>query len=414
MRDLKRIIVNFKYLALIQALNIFIPIMTLPHLSKTIGLEGIGQIALANSIAFIAILFIDWGFNSAGARKGAKYSKNDIKLSLILSRISIFKLFCISGFLTLGILINALLQGGSVGQLVLLQFIALSVNSLVPMWLYQGIERNKSVAVFVLLGKLAYVIPLLFFIHSPSQVVLVVFFLVAGNMVTLVGVWIHLIFVLRLSIFKQSIYKIILEIKDARFIFFSSLLGFSYTHLPVIVLGANVPSEILGIFSVGQKLCALFVSFFQSLGQATFPLLVNSVRKKSPVRSARYAFNYLWLTQLLAVFMAVMSYFLLGLIIKFLNLNGTSGIEEKLTWWLIVSVIIVYAVNSNLVILSLGLDKMLFRMYIAVSIISACNTLLLIPSYGYSGAMVSVAAAEILIGLRSSTIIRKGFKHHAA
>lgn len=53
---------NIFYMALVQCANYIVPLVMLPYLSRVIGVDGVGVLAMALSVCAIAVIFTDFGF----------------------------------------------------------------------------------------------------------------------------------------------------------------------------------------------------------------------------------------------------------------------------------------------------------------------------------------------------------------
>ncbi|HCJ3408385.1 TPA: oligosaccharide flippase family protein, partial [Klebsiella pneumoniae] len=56
------------YLYLVQISNIILPLVLVPYLAHVLGVEFFGKLSYAQAISYIAIFFVDFGFNFSAAR----------------------------------------------------------------------------------------------------------------------------------------------------------------------------------------------------------------------------------------------------------------------------------------------------------------------------------------------------------
>ena len=67
-----RLAANIGWLYLLQALNLLLPLLSVPYLTRTLQADGFGQMALALAIAQYLALVTDYGFNLSATRRAAQ------------------------------------------------------------------------------------------------------------------------------------------------------------------------------------------------------------------------------------------------------------------------------------------------------------------------------------------------------
>ncbi|HDL8011399.1 TPA: oligosaccharide flippase family protein, partial [Yersinia enterocolitica] len=64
---------NIFSLLLLQGSNYIIPLLTLPYLTRVLGVEGFGVYSLTLSLAQYFVILIDFGFNLSASKKIAEH-----------------------------------------------------------------------------------------------------------------------------------------------------------------------------------------------------------------------------------------------------------------------------------------------------------------------------------------------------
>ena len=132
---------NFLYNSLYQILVMFIPLITMPYISRVLGAQGVGTYSYAYSIANYFVLFIMLGLNNYGNRTIARVRDNEEKLSKTFWSIYALQLF-------LGIIINIIYVGYSffISSNIYISlsmfFYVLSATFDIN-WLFFGLEKFK-------------------------------------------------------------------------------------------------------------------------------------------------------------------------------------------------------------------------------------------------------------------------------
>jgi O-antigen/teichoic acid export membrane protein len=148
-------------------------------LARRLTDQGFGLLAFAQSIiAYFAIL-IDLGLAVFGAREIARKPEEAQKISvnIFAIRLSIAVVIMVMFNLTMALLpqppeIKLLLFAGS---------LALLTQAMNPEFLFQGLEKMGGIALWRILIHVLYLLPILFFVHSRSQLVWTLFFRFAAE-----------------------------------------------------------------------------------------------------------------------------------------------------------------------------------------------------------------------------------------
>lgn len=73
--------INFIYQSAYQILNIILPLITTPYISRVLGAEGIGIYSYKNSIMYFFLMFANLGILDYGNKIIATYSQDKKRLS---------------------------------------------------------------------------------------------------------------------------------------------------------------------------------------------------------------------------------------------------------------------------------------------------------------------------------------------
>ena len=80
-----RLLNNVMALGTIQLVNFIIPLITLPYLTRTLGVEMFGKIAFVQVVMTFASLFTDFGFSWSATREIAAVRHDRAKVAIIFS-----------------------------------------------------------------------------------------------------------------------------------------------------------------------------------------------------------------------------------------------------------------------------------------------------------------------------------------
>ncbi|OOE14449.1 hypothetical protein UN64_04445 [Fictibacillus arsenicus] len=92
MRLNKQAVNNILQMGFVQGLNYILPLIMIPFLLRTIGVENYGRVAAAIAIVQVLLIISDFGFNFTATQKIAVKGEIDNKL---ISTIYIYKIIII-------------------------------------------------------------------------------------------------------------------------------------------------------------------------------------------------------------------------------------------------------------------------------------------------------------------------------
>ena len=86
-RNAKGLMSNFVSLSLLQVANYVFPLITLPYLTKVVGVENFGRIAFAQAVIVWFQAIVDYGFIYSSVRDIARCREDIKRVSVIYSNV---------------------------------------------------------------------------------------------------------------------------------------------------------------------------------------------------------------------------------------------------------------------------------------------------------------------------------------
>lgn len=182
----KKIIENMFSLGGLKGATMLLPLLIIPHLIKSIGLELLGLLALAASVTAYLHTLINYGFAYTATREVAQNKLDKVKNTETLYNVVYCQLiliglsFTILLFLSLSI---PFVQNNL--PLLLISLAHVSMVALSPSWFFQGVEDMKKIAGGEIVGKFFSFLMILFFIKEPNDLLLVPFLYLIGQILSL-------------------------------------------------------------------------------------------------------------------------------------------------------------------------------------------------------------------------------------
>lgn len=239
---------------------------------RIVGMEKYGVIIFASSIVAYLSLFINFGFNTIGARDVAFNVENRRRVGQIVSSIYINKFLIWLFLLVVYTVIITVLPLSRDQYLIYLFSFFLTVNELLfPTWFFQAIEKMRYITIINISVRLLFVFAIFIFIKETSDYVWIPLLNSAG---ALLGGLIALYVVFRkekivfefqrLSILKESF-------RSAFPVFIASFSVQLYLYVNKIFVGAFLGMTEVTVYDLGEKISSLLRMPVGIISQAVFP-----------------------------------------------------------------------------------------------------------------------------------------------
>src|SRR5690606_9156659 len=156
-KDARTLITNFGYLSILQIAGYIFPLITIPYLSKTIGVEGFGKIAFASAVMVWFQTVSDWGFNYTATRDIARNKDSKEKVSEIFSNVFwariILIIICFFILVALILIIPKFRDNTSI---LLVSYLLVPGYIMYPDWFFQAIEKMRYITIMNIISKIIF------------------------------------------------------------------------------------------------------------------------------------------------------------------------------------------------------------------------------------------------------------------
>ena len=258
---------NILALSGVQALGYLLPLITLPYVTRVLGVEAWGTVALVQVVLSYFILVTNWGFHISGTRKVAAHRNDPEKLSQIFMATWLTQwILCIAACLIL--FLFARFEKSA--SYYLLGSTMILGNVLFPIWFLNGLERMKELATLQILTR-SIAVPLTFMLISgPKDAPLLLG--ISGLTGILSGAlsifWIKKNLKLRWQM--PTVCLVYAEFKEGRSVFLSTVWISCYTP---IILGSVAGVSAVGYYAFADRFRNLAQSLLSPISNALFPRL---------------------------------------------------------------------------------------------------------------------------------------------
>jgi PST family polysaccharide transporter len=406
---LKTILIeNILSLTVLQAINFGLSLIVLPYLTMTLGSTAFGEVVFAQLIINYAVWIVNWGFYLGATNRisANRLNKEKIEkiftaswsaqflLTVIVVIIYILTIFIVPRF-------NGLEAIYLAGVTIIL------ANTLLPIWLLNGLEKIK-LGVILQIGSKLLALPIIFIlVHNPDTSWIYILATGLGTIImSLVALWV-IFFQLRITFCRPNISEIKFTLKEDFSLFVSSITANLNNTLVPAALGVFNSPEALGFYNIADRIRGATLMILSPIHHALFPRLcyLFSNNRNSALKLVLKS----------ALFIITITTFLLTLLLMFgpsiIYFFGGEGFEAsvEILNWLALSTL--FTTISSIAIHHVIIPNNHYAIFLKVIIIAlVINSILVFPithKYGASGGAVLALLIEGLVALLLFWYVRR-------
>ncbi len=274
LEDKKALISNFFSLSVLQALNMFLPLFTLPYLVRVLGAENFGLVNFSLSIIMYFNILVSFGFELSATREISINRDNLEKVSKIFSTVMLIKiLLFIFSYIVLTLLLIFVDRLGEHVALYYVTFGFVFGNLLFPTWFFQGMERMKYITYINFVSRVLFTILIFVLVKERDDYIYVPLLNTLGTVIGgLYSLW--LVFSLyKIKIVMPSREDFILHLKESYAFFLSRVANDGSRYYAITIIGMIFGNVVVGYYSMIEKLYYAFMSLGGIVAQTIYPYM---------------------------------------------------------------------------------------------------------------------------------------------
>jgi O-antigen/teichoic acid export membrane protein len=269
---------NTIFLYILTFSNYFFSFITIPYQTRVLGPEYYGKLGFAAAFITYFQLVLDFGFILSATAEVSKNRDDKNKLSKIMTSVVLSKLLLIAvSFLILLILFLAVPKLKEDILLYILFFIFVAINSLLPDYLYRGLENMKIITYRTIMVKLFFTIMIFVVLKEKSQYYYVPILNIIGAAGAVIIGYMHVFKKLKITFTKVNISYVLETIKKSSFYFYSRIATSIYDATNTFILGFIYPTgNVVGYFTSTNNLVKTARSGFSPIADSLYPYMIKN------------------------------------------------------------------------------------------------------------------------------------------
>ncbi|EJG0731942.1 oligosaccharide flippase family protein [Vibrio parahaemolyticus] len=267
-KNKKELLSNVLSLGAIDFLGMLIPIITMPIITRAIGLELYGQYLLFVTMLTFGHTIIDYGVQYSGVRVAAKNRANKLALETAYADYQGLR-FVLSGVFFLFSSLYVVNVFNSIWYLIPL-FLYILGYLLTSAWFFQGAALTKYLSIASISNKILLLIAIVVFIKSKDDFFLLVLFTTIPIFITSI----LLLFFLRsrYQIKLFSLNNIKRTVNDGLSVFIGLLAPNLYNAIPLMLLGNYADKLEFANFAISLKVCGVIFMLQNVVAKSIYPI----------------------------------------------------------------------------------------------------------------------------------------------
>lgn len=267
-----RLLANMLWMAVWQASNYLIPLLSFPYLTRVLGSGAYGDFSFAFALMTFLLVIADWGFDLSATGDIARNQHDHDVISRIFWHTLVSKA-AIAALCTFALIIGILLAQPAARQTYALLAATshLWASVLTLSWCLKGLERMGRFTTATIIGRLITLPLIFFFVHGPDDAWAAVLIIGMGGAL---GGAFSIVMVARLGILRRpaiSAAGVWRQISGSWTLFVSTISASLYTNTAAVFLGLISGSTSVGIFAAADRLRTAAQSATGPITHAVYP-----------------------------------------------------------------------------------------------------------------------------------------------
>ncbi len=269
---------NTFMLYILQFSTYLLALLVAPYQSRVLGAEVYGGVLEASAAIIIYFqLIIDFGFLLSATEEVSRERNDASVLSRIMTSVTWCKIILAAlSFVALIVLCQVIPAWKQKEVFLYLTFAATFLNSMMPDYLYRGLESMTAITVRTVIIKVFFTVAMLIFLKTPEQVWVVPLLNIIGNGVAMIAAYFHVNKQFRIRFIAVKTKDIFGEMWRSSTFFFSRIATTAYTALNTIILDIITQSgAATGYYTSANKLITAGKNGLSPIADSLYPYMTK-------------------------------------------------------------------------------------------------------------------------------------------
>lgn len=270
---------NTVMLYILQFSTYILSFIVVPYETRVLGPEAYGLLGVATAFMVYFQLVIDFGFMLSSTEEVSREREDRDRLRAIFTTVTVDKLMLTAGSAAALFLLCAFIpkwQGHT--TLFFLFFIATAVNSMMPDYLYRGLERMSAITVRSVIIKTFFTVMIFVFLRTPEDIIIIPILNIIGNTLALLFVYLHISRKLGIWFCRFKMSEALSSMRHSLTFFYSRIASTAYTAMNTLILDlmAGGGGAAVGFYSSADKIITTAKNGMSPISDSLYPYMVKN------------------------------------------------------------------------------------------------------------------------------------------
>lgn len=386
---------NFAFNSAYQILNIIVPLITTPYLSRTIGSVGNGLFTYTQSIANYFVLFANLGITNYGVRAIAECGDDRARRSNVFWNCMAMNL--VTGGTVIAFYFLYCLTLGTQNLPLSLIWAEWVVGSVIDVtWLLNGCQEFGIPMVRNFCTRIAGMAFIFLFVHTQADTWAYVFAIATPYLLNSLLVW---PFVHRYVDFVRPTWSQMVRHLKPNLMLFVPVIAISlYTLLDKIMLGSMADMNQTGLYDYSEKISKMPMAVITALGAVVLPKMSEVMAAGKVEEGRRLVHTTMWFMEACAL---ALTCGIIAVAPEFVPVFFGPGYGECVWLMSVLSLIIPLICATNVIgvqyLVPTHRDRGFTLSVLVGAAVNIVINLAFIPNYGAKATAVATVAAEVTV-----------------
>lgn len=269
---------NTVMLAILQLSTYLLALIVVPYETRILGPEVYGILGVATAVMVYFQLVIDFGFLLSATEEAASHREDKAHLCRLLTCVTASKvvLAVLSGAVLL-ILCQVIDAWKGKTGLFLLFFLSTVCTSLMPDFLYRGLEKMTAITIRTVAIRTFFTVAIFVLLRGPEDLYIIPVLNIIGNGVAMVLAYVDLARRFQIRFAKAGMKEIAANLKRSSVFFLSRIATTAYTSLNTIILDMiTAGGGATGYYTAADKLITTGRNVLSPISDSLYPYMARN------------------------------------------------------------------------------------------------------------------------------------------
>lgn len=268
---------NTMMLAILQLSTYVLALVAVPYETRVLGPEVYGILGAATAIMVYFQLVIDFGFMLSATEEAASHRDDKDHLRRLLTCVTLSKIgLAVVSCAILMILCQVIGAWEGRSGLFLLFFLSTVCTSLMPDYMYRGLEKMTAITIRTVIIRAFFTICIFIFLRGPEDLWVIPVLNIIGNGIAMVFAYVDLARRFRIRFVKVGVNEIKGHMKKSSVFFLSRIATTAYTSLNTIILDMITASGgATGYYTAADKLITTGRNVLSPISDSLYPYMAR-------------------------------------------------------------------------------------------------------------------------------------------